>query len=144
MVMSEGSKTAPGPAGRSGRGLLPGLVRQTLTCTLYLLIAWPFQLAVFMINITIISTAFSILLAPLAIPLSIAFAAGAAAVERRMVGAYVGLDAPPARRLARAPGESWTGYAVRVVKSPAVWLEVAWSLVAWVVSTFTWVLTIAW
>lgn len=144
MVMSDESVTTPGPAGRSGRGLLPGLLQQTLNCSLYLLIAWPFQLAVFIVNVTLISTAFSILLAPLAIPLSIAVAAGAAAVERRMVGKYVGLDAPPARRLARAPQEPWTDYAVRVVKSPAVWLEVAWSLVAWVVSTITWVLTITW
>lgn len=122
----------------------PGLVRRTLTSSLYLFVAWPVHLAVFIINITLLSTALTFFLAPLAVPLLIGLAAGAAAVERRLVSSYLGLDAPPMRRLGRAAQEPWTDYAVRVLKSPAVWLEVVWSLLAWFVSTITWVIAFAW
>lgn len=142
LLMSD--DTGAGAWAVAGRRRPPGLVRRTLTSTLYLLIAWPFQLTVFVLNVTLISTATSILLAPLAIPLAIGVASKASAVERRMVAGWVGLDAPPVRRLARTPGERWIDYAVRVVSNPNVWLEIVWSLVAWVVSTVTWVLTIAW
>lgn len=143
-MMSSDAEAAKQPIGQIGNERLPGLVRRTLACSLYLLIAWPFQLAAFVINVTLISTAFSIVLAPLAVPLAIGFASGAAAVERRLVSRLVGLDAPPARRLARAPQERWTDYVVRVVSSASVWLEVVWTLVSWIVSTITWVLTITW
>lgn len=142
-VMSDDAQAGTQPVGTSGDSR-PGLVRRTLHSTLYLLLAWPFQLAIFIVNITLVSTAFSILLAPLSIPLAIGCASGAAALERWMVSRLVGLDAPPARRLARAPRERWADYAVRVVSSPSVWLEVVWSLVSWIVSTVTWVLTITW
>lgn len=144
LVMSDDAQVGKRPVGHLGNGRGSGLVHRTLTSTRYLLVAWPFQLAVFIVNISLVSTAFSILLAPLAVPLAIGFASGAAAIERRMVSRWVGLDAPPARRLARAPQERWADYVVRVVSSPSVWLEVVWTLVAWIVSTITWALTITW
>ncbi|GGB43032.1 histidine kinase [Flexivirga endophytica] len=144
LLMSDEVATGTEPFEDVGRGRLPRLVRRTLTSTLYLLIAWPFQLAVFILNVTLVSTATSILLAPLSVPLAIAVASKSSAIERRMVSGWVGLEAPPVRRLARAQGERFTDYAVRVVSNPNVWLEVVWTLVAWVVSTITWVLTITW
>jgi len=121
-----------------------GLVGRTLTCSLYLLVAWPFQLAVFVVNVALIATALSIVLAPLTIPLAIAVAGSAAAIERGLVDRLVGVEAPQSRRLLRARGERWSSYVMRVLRSPATWFEVVWSLAGWLVSMITWIVTIVW
>ncbi|WP_446666241.1 sensor histidine kinase [Flexivirga sp. B27] len=144
LFMTDGVDTGVQPAGQPGNGWPVRVARRTLTSTLYLLVAWPFQLSVFVLSVTLVSTATSILLAPLAIPLVIGLASKASALERRMVTNWVGLEAPPVRRLVREQGEPFMDYVVRVVRDPNVWLEVVWTLVASLVSTITWVLTITW
>lgn len=144
LVMND-DRGAGGAPGELRGARLKRVVQRTLTSSVYLLVAWPFQLTVFLINITLIAAATSILLAPLALPLAIGIASGAGAIERRMVSGLVGLDAPPpVRRMARVQGEGWFDYAIRVIRNPSVWLELVWTLIAWLVSTITWVLTIAW
>lgn len=128
----------------------PGLVRRTLSSTLYLLLAWPFHLTIFIINITLLSTALSVVLSPIAIPLAILCASGSAAIERRLVTNLAGFEAfstrrpTTMRRFAKGRQERWTDYITRVLTSPSVWLEIVWTQVAWVVSTITWTITIAW
>lgn len=145
-VMSSGMQSGTGPV----EDRRPGLVRRTLSSTLYLLLAWPFHLTIFLINITLLSSALSVVLAPIAIPLAIMCASGSAAVERRLVTNLAGFDAtstprpPTIRRFAKGRQEHWSGYLARVLSSPSVWLEIVWTQVAWVVSTVTWTITIAW
>lgn len=149
LVMSGDAQPGSGPIGSLG-GRRRGVVDRTLRSTLYLLVAWPFHLAIFLVDIVLLSTALSVVLAPVAVPLAIVCASGAAALERRLLNTLVDADAPstpraPAmRHLARAPRERWIDYIGRILASPRTWLEIVWTQVAWLVSTVTWTLTIGW
>ena len=143
LVMND-DRGAGGAPGELRGARLRRVVQRTLTSSLYLLISWPFQLAVFCISVTLVSLIFSIVLAPFVIPLAIAVASASAAIERRLVRSLVGLDLPPARRLQRLPKERLVDYFSRLVSNVGIWLELVWTLVAWIVSTITWVLTITW
>ncbi|WP_265443446.1 sensor histidine kinase [Flexivirga meconopsidis] len=123
---------------------LPQLVRRTLASSAYLLLSWPIHLALFCINVTLLSISLSVVLAPVALPPAIAVAAAGAALERRLIEKFVGMPAPAARPLSRRTGETLPAYAVRAAGSPQVWLDVAWSMIAWIVSTITWIISLSW
>lgn len=145
-VMSSGMQSGTGPV----EDRRPGLVRRTLSSTVYLLLASPFHLTIFLINITLLSTALSVILAPIAIPLAIMCASGSAAIERRLISNLAGFEPvsasprPAMRRFAKTRDESLSEYVSRVLTSPSVWLEIVWTQVAWVLSMITWTITIAW
>lgn len=120
------------------------MVRRTLAGSLYLLIAWPLQLALFCVNVTLVAAACSIVLAPVTLPAAVLIAAGGAQLEQLLVTRLLGMDMSRAHYLRRHRAETPTQWTKRVATSPQAWLDLLWSLVAWAVSIVTWAITIMW
>lgn len=130
----------PAPRESSSRGI----VLRTLSSGAYLFMAWPIQLAVFTVNVTLLSLAMTVFLAPIMLPLAVVVAGGAARLELWFVSRLVQLPVSIPDPVLRLPHETGPEFALRLARSPKVWLDLAWSMIAWLVSTVTWSIGVVW
>lgn len=111
----------PAPRESSSRGI----VLRTLSSGAYLFMAWPIQLAVFTVNVTLLSLAMTVFLAPIMLPLAVVVAGGAARLELWFVSRLMQLPVSMPAPVLRLPHETGAEFALRLARSPKVWLDLA-------------------
>lgn len=123
------------------------LVRRTLRDSAYLLASWPILLAAFCVVISLLATSVGLLIVWVGLPLLlVTFGAARAFVLAECWLQRLLLDASPAPGAyrGRRPGEALWQSALRLIVDPQSWIDVAFSLFAWVVALLTWTLTVTW
>jgi signal transduction histidine kinase len=137
VAMSEGSSPAPRRE----------MVRRTLRDSAYLLVSWPVLIVAFSVVISLLATSVGLAIVWVGIPLLlVTFGAARAFVLAECWLQRTLLDATPApgAYLPRRPGEALWKSALRLVVDPQSWIDVLFSLFAWVVALVTWSLTVTW
>lgn len=133
------------PAEPPGRALagrwFAGLGRRSA----YVLVGWPLALAAFVVVLTMLAVGAGLSITVVGLPilaLAALVARTAAYAERSLLRGLLGRSAPtPAYRRS---DQGWLRRTLTTLGDPQSWLDIVWCLVAFVLSTVTWVMAVVW
>lgn len=137
----------PAGAERQGPGGNEQIMRRTARETFYLLSSWPILMVAFCVVISLLATSIGLTITLVGIPLLlVTFGAARAFVhaESALQRALLNRDVDPGPYRRRRPGEGVWASALRLLSDPQTWIDVAFSLLGWIVALLTWCLTIIW
>lgn len=126
--------------------LMP-LVRRTLRESAYLLSGFPLAVASFVVSVTLFSAGVGTVVVWIGVPilvLALTVAGGFADTERRLVTAATGRPMPTPTYRAAAPTASLPRRLLAPLADSQRWIELIWTLVHFVIATFTFCVTVSW